>query len=134
MPRRLAAAALLALAPLTAPGETAMESALDAAFAAGELEGLHAVYVLMGEEVLAERYYPGADEAWGRDLGQVSFDAGTQHDLRSVTKSVAGLLYGIALAEGAGPPVAGGAHRVEVVLREARQLHLLLGLLVADHA
>jgi len=64
---------------------------LDAAFATGDLENLHAVVVARHGSLLLERYYPGGD-------GQITAD--TPHDLRSVTKSIVGLLYGIALAEG----------------------------------
>jgi CubicO group peptidase (beta-lactamase class C family) len=51
-----------------------------------------------------ERYYPGADEALGKPLGNVLFGPDTLHDLRSVTKSVVGILYGIALDLGLVPP------------------------------
>jgi CubicO group peptidase (beta-lactamase class C family) len=53
---------------------------------------------------MVERYYQGEDWRLGRPLGRVSFTPETLHDLRSVTKSVVGLLYGIALAEGKVPP------------------------------
>ncbi|MFX9054135.1 serine hydrolase, partial [Acinetobacter baumannii] len=43
------------------------------------------------------------DEAWGRPLGEVAFGPETLHDLRSVTKSIVGLLYGIALDRGKVP-------------------------------
>ena len=46
----------------------------------------------------------GEDEAWGRKLGQVTFGPTVLHDLRSVTKSIVGMLYGIALADGKVPP------------------------------
>jgi CubicO group peptidase (beta-lactamase class C family) len=51
-----------------------------------------------------ERYYSGSDESWGRPLGTVTFGPETLHDLRSVTKSITGLLYGIALERGLVPP------------------------------
>jgi CubicO group peptidase (beta-lactamase class C family) len=76
---------------------------LDAAFAAGELDGLHAVVVARHGALAFERYYAGVDQAWGRPLGQVVFGPEVLHDLRSVTKSVVGLLYGIALHEGKAP-------------------------------
>jgi CubicO group peptidase (beta-lactamase class C family) len=44
------------------------------------------------------------DETWGRPLGTVAFGPETLHDLRSVTKSLVGLLYGMALADGKVPP------------------------------
>lgn len=76
---------------------------LDLAEQSGALKNLHAVLVWRKGQLLAERYYSGPDESWGRDLGTVAFGPGTLHDLRSVTKSVVGLLYGIALAEGKVP-------------------------------
>jgi len=42
--------------------------------------------------------------AWGNPLGRVAFGADTLHDLRSVTKSILGLLYGIARAQDKVPP------------------------------
>ncbi len=77
---------------------------LDAAVASGAIEDLHGVVVVKDGHLVLERYYPGRDWRWGRPLGEVDFDAATLHDLRSVTKSVVGLLYGIALAEGLVPP------------------------------
>ncbi len=49
-------------------------------------------------------FYTGVDEAWGKPLGPVSFARETLHDVRSVTKSIVGLLYGIALDRGLVPP------------------------------
>ncbi len=76
---------------------------LQQAFEAGELSGLHAVVIIHDGEVLAQSYFEGADERWGAPLGNVAHGPDTLHDLRSVTKSVVGLLYGIALAEGKVP-------------------------------
>jgi len=76
---------------------------LDAAVRKGGLRNLHAVLVARGGKLVVERYYEGRDEAWGRPLGTVSFGLDVKHDLRSISKSVVGLLYGIALAEGKVP-------------------------------
>ncbi len=76
---------------------------LDAAVAAGRLPGLHAVVLARRSTMVLERYYTGSDETWGRPLGTVTFDAQTKHDLRSVSKSIVGLLYGIALEAGKVP-------------------------------
>jgi CubicO group peptidase (beta-lactamase class C family) len=51
-----------------------------------------------------ERYFEGDDDERGRPLGKVAFTADTLHDLRSASKSIVGLLYGIALADGKVPP------------------------------
>jgi CubicO group peptidase (beta-lactamase class C family) len=70
----------------------------------GLLGGLHGVLVSRNERLVLERYYPGADESWGQPLGTVTFGPDTLHDLRSATKSIVGLLYGIALDRGLVPP------------------------------
>jgi CubicO group peptidase (beta-lactamase class C family) len=65
--------------------------------------GLHGVVVARHEKIVLERYLPGDDETWGRSIGHIDFGPETLHDIRSVTKSVVGLLYGIALAQGKVP-------------------------------
>jgi CubicO group peptidase (beta-lactamase class C family) len=95
------------------PGATAAEAGfapdlgerLDAGVRDGRFENLHAVLVLRGGRLVLERYYAGEDERWGRARGRVAFGPDDLHDLRSITKSVVGLLYGIALAEGEVPPL-----------------------------
>src|SRR5262245_53880855 len=77
---------------------------LDAAVQAGQLSGLHGVVVLQRGLPLLAAYYRGADERMGAPLGEVVFDADVPHDLRSVTKSVVGALFGVAIRE----------HRVDV--------------------
>ncbi len=76
---------------------------LDSAVAAGGLNGLHAVLVVRKGKLALERYYAGADERWGDPLGEVAFGPEVKHDLRSVSKSVVGLLYGVALDKGQVP-------------------------------
>ncbi|NKE44508.1 serine hydrolase [Roseomonas frigidaquae] len=77
---------------------------LDHGIRSGLLRGLHGVLLAREGRILLERYDDGPDEEWGRPLGQVAMGPETLHDLRSVTKSVVGLLYGIALARGQVPP------------------------------
>jgi CubicO group peptidase (beta-lactamase class C family) len=76
---------------------------LAGAVEAGQVDGLHAVVVVRGGETVLEHYGTGADFAWARPLGVVEFGPQTLHDLRSVTKSVTALLYGIALGAGLVP-------------------------------
>ncbi len=66
---------------------------------------LHGVVVIRGGKLVVERYYQGIDQRWGQPLGTVAFTAETLHDLRSISKSVIGLMYGIALDEQKVPPV-----------------------------
>lgn len=77
---------------------------LAAGIESGLLRHLHAVLVGHKGELALEAYYNGRDENWGKPLGEVTFDAQTLHDLRSVTKSVVSLLYGIALDRSLVPP------------------------------
>lgn len=71
---------------------------------AGKLPGLHALLVNQGGKLVFEHYGEGEDQGWDRPLGHVVFGPDVLHDLRSVSKSVVGLAYGIALAEGKVPP------------------------------
>ncbi len=98
-------ALFITLLAAKAPMATEMDVRLRAAFDAGELAGLHGVLVLHRGETVAETYFPGKDESWGMPLGVVQHGPEELHDLRSVTKSIVGLLYGIALAEGKVPPL-----------------------------
>ncbi|MEN3350089.1 MAG: hypothetical protein V7632_3724 [Bradyrhizobium sp.] len=71
----------------------------------GTISGLHALLVSRSGTLVFEHYGKGDDES--EILGQlhdVTFTPEVPHDLRSVSKSVVGLLYGIALAAGKVPP------------------------------
>ncbi|EFO30847.1 beta-lactamase [Roseibium sp. TrichSKD4] len=80
-----------------------LNTELKAAFEKGELPGLHGAMAEYQGKLLAEVYFEGEDERWGQSIGSVKHGPETLHDLRSVTKSVVGLLYGIALGEGKVP-------------------------------
>ncbi|MEC9435379.1 MAG: serine hydrolase [Pseudomonadota bacterium] len=86
------------------PDATTLAGRIALGHRAGLLTGLHALLVRRNGETLAEAYFDGEDEDWGRPLGSVAHGPETLHDLRSVTKSVTGLLYGIALDRGLVPP------------------------------
>jgi len=77
---------------------------LDALIANKRIWNVHGVLIARGGKLVLERYFDGSDWARGRPLGNVSFGPDTLHDLRSVSKSIVGLLYGIALAHGKVPP------------------------------
>lgn len=61
---------------------------------------IHAILVVRHGGLAFEHYFSGEDERWGDKLGPVDFAAPTLHDLRSATKSVTGLLVGLALDRG----------------------------------
>jgi CubicO group peptidase (beta-lactamase class C family) len=58
---------------------------------------IHSVLVVRHGRLLFEHYRPGEDQCWGEPLGNVAHGPDSKHDLRSVTKSVISLLFGITL-------------------------------------
>jgi CubicO group peptidase (beta-lactamase class C family) len=71
----------------------------------GTISGLHALLVSKGGKLVFEHYGRGEDETESRGrFGPVTFAPDAPHDLRSISKSVVGLVYGIALAAGKVPP------------------------------
>jgi len=78
---------------------------IDAGQRDGQFPNLHGVVIVRGGKLVLERYYRGEDEIMGNPQGPVSFDPNALHDVRSVTKSVVSLLYGIARGDGIVPPL-----------------------------
>jgi CubicO group peptidase (beta-lactamase class C family) len=81
-----------------------MEARLENLISSGRAWKQHGVVVARKGALVLERYDAGEDEVWGKPTGRVTFGPETLHDLRSVTKSTLGLLYGLALARGKVPP------------------------------
>jgi hypothetical protein len=77
-----------------------LNARLDELTRADRLPGLHGLVVMQHGELVAEWYGTGEDFRWGQPLGLVASGPDVLHDMRSVSKSIVGLLYGIALAEG----------------------------------
>jgi len=94
--------------PTIAPSEAGftsdLEPLLDKAATERRVWNLHGIVIVRKGRLVFERYFEGIDNARGHPLGKVAFTADTLHDLRSVSKSIIGLLYGIALADGKVPP------------------------------
>jgi CubicO group peptidase (beta-lactamase class C family) len=61
---------------------------------------VHAVLVMRHGTLVFEHYFSGPDEHWGRPVGEVAFGPDIKHDERSVTKSIVGLVLGIAIDRG----------------------------------
>ncbi len=80
-----------------------LDNGIHEAFRAGQLSGLHSVLIIHKGEVVAECHFPGDDERWGDPLVTAQPDGASLHDLRSVTKSIVSLLYGMALSKGLVP-------------------------------
>ena len=77
---------------------------LDQAIAEKRVWNIHGLIITRNGRVVLERYFEGEDRARGvGSLGRVAFTPDTLHDLRSCSKSLVGLLYGIALQQGMVP-------------------------------
>ncbi|HXA25998.1 MAG TPA: serine hydrolase [Acetobacteraceae bacterium] len=61
---------------------------------------VHGIVVVRHGRLAFEHYFAGADSLYGVVTLDTTFDAGTLHDVRSVTKSVTSLCLGIALDHG----------------------------------
>src|SRR5271169_6999313 len=104
--RRTAAAesAWLSISPSEAGFTSDLEARLDEAITDKRVWNLHGVVIVRKGRLVLERYFEGDDNAQGDPMGRVVFNADTLHDLRSASKSIVGLLYGIALADRKVPP------------------------------
>lgn len=61
---------------------------------------LHGLVIERHGQLVAERYRAGKDRSvYSLYARRVDFDAGTRHDLRSISKSITSLLWGIAAAD-----------------------------------
>ncbi|NIM01322.1 MAG: serine hydrolase [Acidobacteria bacterium] len=63
----------------------------------GEFPNTHALLIEHKGTLVYERYFSGTDERWGEDLGEITFDRDTLHDVRSISKSVTSVVLGLAL-------------------------------------
>jgi CubicO group peptidase (beta-lactamase class C family) len=92
---------MLPITPEDAGFTPDLEARLDKAIADKRVWNLHGLVVLRNDRLVLERYFEGEDHARGvGNIGRVTFSASTMHDLRSCSKSIVGLLYGIALQQG----------------------------------
>ncbi|NVN85358.1 MAG: serine hydrolase [Rhodopseudomonas sp.] len=95
----------LPITPADAGFAPDLEARFDKAVAERRVWNLHGLVVLRNDRLVLERYFDGDDRARGiGDLGRVSFKPKTLHDLRSCSKSIVALLYGIALQQDKVPP------------------------------
>jgi CubicO group peptidase (beta-lactamase class C family) len=95
--------------PVASPAERSLDESvlggLAKQFEAWTDANLHAALIVRDGTLVYERYFAGEDEAFGKPLGRVAYDATMRHDLRSITKSVTSLVFGIAVDRGWVPGV-----------------------------
>ena len=80
--------------------DSAQLAQLGADVRAGRYGNVHSLLVYRHGRIAYEQYFSGADERRGQAIGTIEFDAETLHDARSVTKSVVGILFGLAVRDG----------------------------------
>jgi len=102
---RVCACVALCAMCIGAAADDASLAALKARIESGAIPGIHSVLVIADGKTLVEWYFAGDDQAL-RDRGpvplpHVEFGPDTLHDVRSVTKSVVSILFGIAQDDGA---------------------------------
>jgi CubicO group peptidase (beta-lactamase class C family) len=68
--------------------------------AASRTARIHSVLVVRHGQLVFEWYFKGSDEIYNRPVENVAFDAGTLHDMKSVSKCIASLALGIAIDRG----------------------------------
>jgi CubicO group peptidase (beta-lactamase class C family) len=61
---------------------------------------VHAILVVRHGSLIFEQYFTGNDEHLGRSVGAIAFGPEMKHDERSVSKSITGLVVGIAIDRG----------------------------------
>ena len=87
--------------PVASAGEAFMDAAplanITRLVGRGEFPNTHAIVVEHAGALVHEVYFEGQDFRGDEALGDVAFDAGTLHDIRSISKSVTALLLGLAL-------------------------------------
>jgi len=81
-----------------------LEARIDKLVAYKRVWNLHGVVVARRGRIVLERYFEGEENSWGTLLGRTQFGPDTLHNIYSVTKSIVGLLNGVALAAGKVPP------------------------------
>ena len=87
-------------APDAAGLDPATLCGIEPRFKAWTAADVHSVLVIRHGKLVYEQYFTGEDESIGHPPGKVPFNAGTPHDLRSITKSVVALVLGIAIGKG----------------------------------
>lgn len=63
-------------------------------------ENMHSILIARDGKLVFEEYFSGEDEKFNDRIGYVKFGPDVLHDLRSVTKSVVSLMFGVALGKG----------------------------------
>jgi CubicO group peptidase (beta-lactamase class C family) len=89
-----------------APG---FSTSLDQFVLSGQAKNTHSIIVGRHRRLVFEKYYAGDDQIRGENgrahFEHVGFSSERSHEMRSISKSIVSLLYGIALRQGMVPPL-----------------------------
>lgn len=102
-PPRSAACTTAAIGAITGFDESKLAAPM--AFFGDAGNNLHGLVVERAGAILLERYRRAEDHPLAQASGAVAFDACALHDMRSISKSVTSLLWGVAQAQGRTPPL-----------------------------
>src|SRR5262245_53933159 len=90
--------------------DAALSCSLNAMLNESPWINVHSIVVARRGKLVFEIYRTGYDQKWGTRLGTVSYTPDMTHDVRSISKSVVSLLFGIALDRGLIESVADPLH------------------------
>lgn len=89
------------MAPLEDAGiDASLISRMDSQVVNGTYPNIHSILIARKNKVVFEKYYPGKDQNWGKDLGFIAHHRDSLHDIRSISKSIVSACIGIAMARG----------------------------------
>ena len=65
----------------------------------GFYPNIHSLLIYKDGKLVYEKYFPGKDQEWGKDLGVIEHNINNLHDVRSISKSIVSACIGIAIAQ-----------------------------------
>lgn len=75
-------------------------SRMDSQVVNGTYPNIHSILISRKNKLVFEKYYPGKDQNWGKDLGFITHHSDSLHDIRSISKSIVSACFGVAMAQG----------------------------------
>jgi len=73
---------------------------LSAQISSNYYPNIHSLLIYKNNKLVFEKYFPGKDQIWGKELGVIEHAANDLHDVRSISKSVVSACIGIAISQG----------------------------------
>ena len=73
---------------------------IDTAITNGTYPNIHSLLIARENKLVYEKYWPGKDENWGKNLAITVHAKDSLHDIRSISKSIVSACIGIAIQQG----------------------------------